>query len=51
MPLLKGQSKEIISENIRTLRGEGYPEKQSVAIAYSKARRKNKKRSKSEGKK
>lgn len=37
MPLMKGSSKHIISENIRALRGEGYKEDQAVAIAYSKA--------------
>jgi uncharacterized protein YdaT len=37
MPLKSGSSKEDISENIRKLRNEGYPEKQAIAIAYSKA--------------
>ena len=37
MPLMKGDSKYVIGENIRKLRSEGYPEAQSVAIAYSKA--------------
>lgn len=48
MPLLKGSSKEIISSNISKLRHEGYPEKQSVAIAFSKAgkSRDNKKKGK-----
>ena len=39
MPLLKGSGKEVVSENIRTLRKEGRPEKQAVAIALSEARR------------
>ena len=39
MPLMKGSSKEIIGENIRIQRGEGIPEKQAIAIAYSKAGR------------
>jgi len=37
MPLLKGKSKEIISQNIAELRRSGYKEDQAVAIAYSKA--------------
>lgn len=37
MPLLKGSSKEVIAENIRTMRGEGRDEAQAVAIAYKHA--------------
>lgn len=37
MPLKKGKSKKVISENIRTEREAGKPEKQSVAIAMSEA--------------
>lgn len=37
MPLKPGDSPEVRKENIKKLRTEGYPLKQSVAIAYSKA--------------
>lgn len=40
MPLKKGKSKKVISENISELRHSGYPEKQSIAIAMSEARKK-----------
>lgn len=44
MPIKKGKSKKVISENIRELRHSGRPEKQSVAIALSEARRSKKKK-------
>lgn len=37
MPLKKGKSKKVISENIRTEMHAGKPQKQSIAIAMSEA--------------
>lgn len=37
MPMKKGSSKKTVSKNVGMLRREGYPAKQAVAIAYSKA--------------
>lgn len=37
MPLLEGKSNETISHNIGKLSHEGYPQKQAIAIAMSKA--------------
>lgn len=39
MPLKRGKSRTVISSNIEMLRGEGYGEKQSVAIALKEARK------------
>ena len=36
MPLHEGYSNKSVSANIKKLREEGYPKKQSVAIAMSK---------------
>lgn len=38
MPLKKGYSKQAVSENIRTERAAGKPQKQAVAIAMNTAR-------------
>jgi hypothetical protein len=43
MPLKKGKSDKVMSENISELRNSGYKEKQAVAIAYSQARKTKKK--------
>jgi len=43
MPLLKGKSKEVVSQNIKTEMKAGKPQKQAVAIAMSKAGKSRKK--------
>ena len=43
MPLKSGKSKQVVSENIRTEMNAGKPQKQSIAIAMSKAGKSKKK--------
>jgi hypothetical protein len=46
MPLKTGKSKKVISENISELQRSGYPKNQSIAIAYSEAKKNKKPRKK-----
>ncbi len=44
MPLHKGKSKKVVSQNIKEMMASGYPQKQAVAAALSTARKSRKKR-------
>ena len=45
MPLKKGSSRKVVSDNIRTELRSGRPKKQAIAIAYAKAKKSRRKRS------
>lgn len=40
MPLKKGKSKKVVAKNIKTEMASGKPQKQAVAIALSKIKKK-----------
>jgi hypothetical protein len=44
MPLLKGSSREVISQNIREMVQAGHPQKQAIAAAYRQAGESKKRR-------
>lgn len=46
MPLMKGSSDAIISENIREMMHSGHSQKQAIAAAYNQAGRGKKRRKK-----
>ena len=48
MPLIKGSSNSVVSENIRELRRSGYKQDQAVAIALHTAGKPDRKKKKSD---
>jgi hypothetical protein len=46
MPLKKGSTKKVISENISEMVHSGYPQRQAIAAALSTARKKGSKKKK-----
>ena len=46
MPLKKGSSKKVVSENIREMMHSGFPQKQAIAASLNKAGKSRKKRKK-----
>jgi hypothetical protein len=44
MPLDKGKSKKAFSKNVKTEVAAGKPQRQAVAIAYSEAKKKKKRK-------
>lgn len=51
MPLSKGKSKKVISENIREMVEAGHPQKQAVAASLNEARKSGAKIPKKKGRK
>ncbi len=49
MPLKQGKSKAAVKSNIKTLKSEGRPQKQAVAIALDTARKSKRKPKRSLG--
>jgi len=39
MPLKKGKSKKVVSQNIKEMMASGYPQKQAVAASLSQAKK------------